>query len=308
MNIYHFKLKDNCGNIVSLADYKGKALLIVNTATECGLTPQYAALQKLYDQYREQGLEILDFPCNQFMEQAPGTNEEINEFCLLNYKTTFPRFAKIEVNGFNAEPLYRWLKEQAPEDRCDDVAKAFEEKIAPLTRNNKAGDIKWNFGKFLINQSGYVAARYYPTYPLEKLEQDIQALLCRCDAQDAPMTDDKHEQGLIQAFQMMWGNYPEPVALIHRSFRVVAGNDTYLKIGGQTGGKCNAVNPELHRGCKAMEALKEQQTKSRAITINDTEWIAYWVPVRGCEDYYVHFTNGMKVFIEKKNQTETEDC
>ena len=112
MNIYDFKVRNAKGEDVSMADYKGKVLLIVNTATGCGFTPQYEGLQKLYDKYKEKGLVILDFPCNQFGHQAPGTEEEIQEFCTLKYKTTFPLFAKVEVNGDNQDPLFRFLKKQ----------------------------------------------------------------------------------------------------------------------------------------------------------------------------------------------------
>lgn len=177
MNLYDFTVKDNKGNPVSLGQYQGKVLLIVNTATKCGLTPQYTALQALYGAYQDRGVEVLDFPCNQFLEQAPGTDEEISEFCTLNYSTTFPRFAKIDVNGEQADPLYVWLKQQAPEDRGDDNTAAFEKKVKSLTLGNKAEDIKWNFGKFLIDRSGNVVARYSPAYPPEALEADIQALL-----------------------------------------------------------------------------------------------------------------------------------
>ncbi len=177
MSIYNFEVKDNHENMVSMEEYEGKALLIVNTATKCGLTPQYTAMQELYDKYKDKGFEILDFPCNQFMEQAPGTDEEISEFCSLNYGTTFPRFAKIDVNGKDASSLYVWLKEQAPEDLSNDETKAFEEKVKAFTLGNKAGDVKWNFGKFLIGRNGDVVARYSPAYPPEKLEQDIEVLL-----------------------------------------------------------------------------------------------------------------------------------
>lgn len=177
MNIYDFTVKDNHGNDISLSDYKGKVLLIVNTATKCGLTPQYEALQTIYDKYSDQGFVILDFPCNQFLKQAPGSDAEISEFCSLNYGTKFPRFAKINVNGKDAAPLYVWLKEQAPEDRSDDDAKAFEKKVKVLTVGNKPHDIKWNFGKFLIDRDGNVAARYSPAYTPENLVQDIENLL-----------------------------------------------------------------------------------------------------------------------------------
>ncbi len=112
------------------------------------------------------------------------------------------------------------------------------------------------------------------------------------------MTDNR-EQELTQAFQMMWGNYHEPVRLIHRSFRVVAGNAAYLNMSGQIGEKCNATNPELHRGCQAMASLKEKKTKFHTTSFNGVEWISYWVPVDGCDDYFVHFTNSMNEFLEK---------
>lgn len=177
MNIYDFTVRDNQGNDVSLKAYEGKVLLLVNTATKCGLTPQYEALQALYDKYHDQGFELLDFPCNQFLKQAPGTDEEISEFCTLRYHTTFPRFAKVNVNGKNASPLYVWLKEQAPEDQGDEKTKAFEKKVKMLTLGNKPQDIKWNFGKFLMDRRGAVVARYSPAYPPEKLERDIEHLL-----------------------------------------------------------------------------------------------------------------------------------
>ena len=155
--IYDFTVLNQDNQAVSLADYQGKVLLVVNTATGCGLTPQYEGLQTLYDRYKEQGLEILDFPCNQFMGQAPGTAEEINTFCTLNYQTTFPRFAKIKVNGKEADPLYDWLKSQAS---------------GPLGKR-----IEWNFAKFLINRDGQVVKRFSSkTDPLE-IEEDLKALL-----------------------------------------------------------------------------------------------------------------------------------
>ena len=157
MNIYDFKLRSAKGEEVSMADYKGKVLLIVNTATGCGFTPQYEGLQKLYDKYKDKGLEILDFPCNQFGHQAPGTEEEIQEFCTLKYKTTFPLFAKVEVNGKNEEPLFRYLKSQEGGFLGD--------------------DIKWNFTKFLVSREGTVVGRYAPITKPESIESDIQKLL-----------------------------------------------------------------------------------------------------------------------------------
>ena len=157
MTIYDFKVRSAKGEEVSMADYKGKVLLIVNTATGCGFTPQYEGLQKLYDKYRDKGLEILDFPCNQFGHQAPGTEEEIQEFCTLKYHTTFPLFAKVEVNGKNEEPLFRYLKSQEGGFLGD--------------------DIKWNFTKFLVSREGTVVGRYAPITKPESIESDIQKLL-----------------------------------------------------------------------------------------------------------------------------------
>jgi glutathione peroxidase len=157
MNIYDITVDDWKGQPVSLSQYKGKVLLIVNTATGCGFTPQYAGLQKLYEKYHDRGFEILDFPCNQFAGQAPGTDAEIHDFCTLNYNTTFPRFKKIKVNGPDASPLYVMLKK----------------KRSGLL----GGSIKWNFTKFLIDREGNVAKRFAPQDVPEDLEQDIVALL-----------------------------------------------------------------------------------------------------------------------------------
>ncbi len=176
-SVYDFQVKDNRGEMVSLSEYKGKTLLIVNTATKCGLTPQYDALEALYEKYSDKGFVILDFPCNQFMTQAPGTDEDITEFCTLNYGTTFPRFAKVDVNGKDADPLFVWLKEQAPEDLEDDKSRSFAKKVKALKPFAKPGDIKWNFGKFLIDKDGQVDARYSPAYEPEQLEADIERLL-----------------------------------------------------------------------------------------------------------------------------------
>ena len=155
--LYDFTVSNQTDQLVSLHDYKGKVVLIVNTATGCGLTPQYQGLQELYDKYKEQGFEILDFPCNQFMGQAPGNAEEINTFCTLNYQTTFPRFAKIKVNGKEAEPLFDWLK---------------QEKSGPL-----GARIEWNFAKFLINREGQVVERFSSKTDPLKMEDAIKVLL-----------------------------------------------------------------------------------------------------------------------------------
>lgn len=157
MNIYDFTVKDPKGNDVSLSKFKGEVLLIVNTATGCGFTPQYEGLEKLFKEYHSKGFEVLDFPCNQFLNQAPGSDEEIGNFCTLKYDTTFPRFKKIDVNGENAIPLYKWLKEQK--------GGLFGSKI------------KWNFTKFLVDRKGKVVGRYSPTTKPEKLEGEIKKLL-----------------------------------------------------------------------------------------------------------------------------------
>ena len=157
MAIYDYKVKAQDGTEVSLEAYRGKVLLIVNTATGCGFTPQYSELQEIYEEFHDKGLEILDFPCNQFGHQAPGTEEEIQEFCTLKYKTTFPLFAKVEVNGKNEEPLFRYLKSQEGGFLGD--------------------DIKWNFTKFLVSRNGTVIGRYAPITKPESIEGDIQKLL-----------------------------------------------------------------------------------------------------------------------------------
>ena len=177
MNVYDFTVKDAKGEQAELSRYEGKVLLIVNTATRCGLTPQYTELQALYEKYHDQGFEVLDFPSNQFLKQAPGTDEEIGEFCTLNYGTTFPRFSKIDVNGKNAEPLFAWLKEELPEEQGDEIASSFAKKVKALKPLSKKGDITWNFGKFLIDREGRPVARYAPGYTPDKLVADIEKLL-----------------------------------------------------------------------------------------------------------------------------------
>lgn len=157
MTIYQLDIETQEGTLTTLAPYQGKVLLIVNTATGCGLTPQYQGLQELYDNYRADGLEILDFPCNQFMNQAPGSDEDINQFCQLNYQTSFPRFKKIDVNGEKTAPLYAWLKEQ----KSGLLGKA----------------IKWNFTKFLVDREGQVVERFSPQTEPAELKAAIEALL-----------------------------------------------------------------------------------------------------------------------------------
>jgi len=156
-SIYDFTMKDATGADVSFEQYRGKVLLIVNTATGCGFTPQYDGLQDLYEKYNAEGLEILDFPCNQFANQAPGSDDEIVSFCQSRYGVTFKQFSKIEVNGENEAPLYTYLKSQ---------------KGGVLGKN-----IKWNFTKFLVDKEGNVVERYAPTTTPEKIDKDIKELL-----------------------------------------------------------------------------------------------------------------------------------
>ncbi|MCD7826531.1 MAG: glutathione peroxidase [Clostridiaceae bacterium] len=157
MGIYDYKVKDGNGNDVALSNYKGKVLLIVNTATGCGFTPQYDGLQDLYEKYADKGFEILDFPCNQFAGQAPGSDEEIASFCTGRYGITFPQFHKINVNGKKEEPLYHYLKAE-----CGGIA---------------GSAIKWNFTKFLVDREGTVTARFAPTKTPAALETEIKKLI-----------------------------------------------------------------------------------------------------------------------------------
>lgn len=156
-SIYDFTMKDVDGNMISLSNYRDKVLLIVNTATGCGFTPQYEGLQDLYEKYKDNGLEILDFPCNQFGGQAPGTDEEIVDFCQSRYGVTFKQFSKIEVNGENEAPLYTFLKSQQG--------------------GMLGSNIKWNFTKFLVDKNGKVTDRFAPVDKPEKLESKIKELL-----------------------------------------------------------------------------------------------------------------------------------
>jgi glutathione peroxidase len=159
MSIYDFTAKLNNGSDESLADYKGRVLLIVNTASECGFTPQYKGLQELYAKYKDRGFAILGFPCDQFGHQEPGSDADIRSFCDINYGVTFPLFSKIEVNGDNADPLYKWLKSE---------------------KGGLLGDnIKWNFTKFLIDKQGNVVDRFAPTTTPEKIASDIERELAK---------------------------------------------------------------------------------------------------------------------------------
>ena len=177
MGIYDFVVKDAKMQEVSLSDYKGKVLLIVNTATGCGYTPQYAGLEAMYEKFRDQGFEILDFPCNQFLGQAPGTNEEIVGFCQKNYGVKFRTFSKIKVNGKEAEPLYTFLKSAVRSDARDEAPEKIMDKIRSFGRTANA--IKWNFTKFLVDREGNVVARYEPAIKPEEIEAPVAALLTK---------------------------------------------------------------------------------------------------------------------------------
>ena len=176
-SIYDFKVKDDAGKEVSLSDYKGKVLLIVNTATRCGFTPQYKELEALYEKDSKDGFEILDFPCNQFGEQAPGSIQEIHQFCTANFDIHFPQFDKIEVNGANEHPLYTWLKAQkgfSGFDTTDQRGKFMDDMLRKRDAEfDKKSDIKWNFTKFLVSRDGRVIKRYEPTDKMSDVETDV---------------------------------------------------------------------------------------------------------------------------------------
>jgi len=177
-SIYDIKVKDDAGCEVSIGDYKGKVLLIVNTATRCGFTPQYKELQALYEKYSKDGLEILDFPCNQFGQQAPGTIQEIHQFCTANFAIGFPQFDKIDVNGPQASPLFTYLKAQqgfGGFDQNDPMGKRMDEMMKKRDANYaKNADIKWNFTKFLVTRDGKVIRRFEPTDKMSDVEAAIE--------------------------------------------------------------------------------------------------------------------------------------
>ncbi len=179
MSIYDFTVKARDGSDVSLEQYKGKVLVIVNTATGCGFTPQYSELQDLYAQHQKDGLEILDFPCNQFMDQAPGTDEEIHSFCTGRFGITFPQFSKIDVNGENAIPLYQYLTANTTFNGFSGpmglVLKPIVKRMDKDYKNN--GNIKWNFTKFVIDRDGNIAGRFEPTDSMDKLKAKVEELL-----------------------------------------------------------------------------------------------------------------------------------
>ena len=179
MSIYDYTVKARKGATLNLADLKGKVLLIVNTATGCGFTPQYEAIEKLYEKYHDQGFEVLDFPCNQFGHQAPGDESEIHEFCTAKYQTQFDQLAKIDVNGENEEPLFAFLKQAQPDEKVEGLKnKAAMAMIAKISDScKKPGDIKWNFTKFLVDREGKVVNRYAPTSDPASFDGDIAALI-----------------------------------------------------------------------------------------------------------------------------------
>ena len=179
MNIYDLKAKTRKGDDFKLSSLKGKVSLVVNTATGCGFTPQYEAIEKLYEKYHDKGFEVLDFPCDQFGHQAPGTDDEIHNFCTAKYKTQFDQFAKIEVNGDNESQIYTILKKQQPNEEPaglkNKVAMKAVKKMSKTCK--KKGDIVWNFTKFLVDKNGNAIKRYDPTFDPAGIEKDLVDVL-----------------------------------------------------------------------------------------------------------------------------------
>ena len=178
--VYDYTITTGKGEKLNLADYKGKVIMIVNTATGCGFTPQYEPIEQMYKDHHDKGLEIVDIPCNQFGGQAPGTDEEIHEFCTVHYNTTFPQMKKADVNGDNELPLYNYLKSQKGFEGFDEheLKSVLEEilvKSAPDWEKNS--DFKWNFTKFIIDRKGNVVARFEPTADMADVEACVKALL-----------------------------------------------------------------------------------------------------------------------------------
>ncbi|MBE6726633.1 MAG: glutathione peroxidase [Ruminococcaceae bacterium] len=177
MSIYDYTLPKPDGSEVSLSEFKGKVLLIVNTATGCGFTPHYEPLEKMYEEYHDKGLEIIDVPCNQFREQAPGTDEEIHQFCTLKYNTQFPQYKKSDVNGENALPLFGYLKSQRGFEGFGKgpVALMMSQMLKKIPKDNP--DIRWNFTKFVVDREGNVVARFEPTNDMKTVEECVASLL-----------------------------------------------------------------------------------------------------------------------------------
>ncbi|MBO7424668.1 MAG: glutathione peroxidase [Clostridiales bacterium] len=180
--VYDFIVKDRKGNEVSLSQYQGKVLLIVNTATGCGFTPHYEPLEAMYKEFKDKGFEILDFPCNQFANQAPGSEEEIHQFCTLKFGTEFPQFGKIDVNGDNADPLFAYLASEKPfEGFGKGLKNAALKKFADMN-NREFGDkayIGWNFTKFLVDREGKVIARFEPTMEMDEVKAEVEKELAK---------------------------------------------------------------------------------------------------------------------------------
>ena len=180
--IYDFTVKDRKGNQVSLKEYEGKVLLIVNTATGCGFTPHYEPLEKMYKDLKDKGLEILDFPCNQFANQAPGSEDEIHEFCTVKFGTEFPQFAKIDVNGDGADPMFAYMATEKPFAGFGKGLKNGALNTFANANNKKFGDkayIKWNFTKFLIDRKGNVIARFEPTEEMDAVRKAVEEELTK---------------------------------------------------------------------------------------------------------------------------------
>lgn len=179
MNAYDFTVKTQNNEEVNLSEYSGKVLLIVNTATGCGFTPQYEELQDMYEELKEKGLEILDFPCNQFANQTPGSDEEVHEFCTGRYGITFPQFSKTDVNGENAIPLFKWLTSNTVFQGFSGAMKLIlapiVKKADPDYKNN--GNIKWNFTKFVIDRNGEIVARFEPTADMKDVKAKVMEVL-----------------------------------------------------------------------------------------------------------------------------------
>ena len=194
-DIYQFTARDADGRDVSLSEYRGKVLLIVNTATRCGFTPQYTELERLYEALSSEGLEVLDFPCNQFGEQAPGTIQEIRQFCTSTYNTRFPQFDKVEVNGDGQHPLFAYLKQQkgfngfGKDNQMGDLLDKMLSKADPDYA--KKPDIKWNFTKFLVSCDGRVVARFEPTAPMSDVETAVRLLLASVDEKTQAADEDE---------------------------------------------------------------------------------------------------------------------
>ena len=180
MSFYDYSVTNTKGEAVSMKDFAGKVVLVVNTATGCGFTPQYKPLEEIYEKYHDKGLEIVDVPCNQFAGQTPGTDEEIHEFCTLKYNTQFPQMKKSDVNGENALPLFQYLKSQKGFEGFGHgpAALAMGVMLKKIDKNYKDNpDIKWNFTKFVVNRDGEVVARFEPTADMKKVEECVAGLL-----------------------------------------------------------------------------------------------------------------------------------